>query len=169
MWRVDSPKAAPRAYRLPDRVTAFALHPSVDELAAGSIEGDVLLWSSASSGGTRDTPRSRGSRSVRRVRSCPKPRRYGRGGHSIRLWTLGAEADPEPLVLSGHSDDVVGLTFSLDGLYLASMSGDETVRVWTMDLDRMLERARDIAGRELTSAERERYLRAVAAPVVSHH
>jgi WD40 repeat protein len=48
--------------------------------------------------------------------------------HTMRLWTVGAEAPPLELV--GHEGAVNGLSFGPDGRRLASASFDQTVRVW---------------------------------------
>ena len=43
---------------------------------------------------------------------------------------LDALTGSQTAILSGHTDDVVSLTFSLDGTLLVSGSGDETIKLW---------------------------------------
>ncbi|HVS50630.1 MAG TPA: hypothetical protein VHJ99_17245 [Candidatus Dormibacteraeota bacterium] len=50
---------------------------------------------------------------------------------SIRIWSA---LDGRPLrILEGHTGAVYSLTFSADGLFLASSSQDDTVRLWRTD------------------------------------
>ena len=36
------------------------------------------------------------------------------------------------MIMDGHSDRVVSIAFSPDGQYLASTSGDKTVKIWVV-------------------------------------
>src|SRR5205823_6167549 len=49
----------------------------------------------------------------------------------IRLWDL--DRGQEPLVLKGHTGEVVAVTFSPDGKRLASKSIDGSVRLWDVN------------------------------------
>lgn len=61
---------------------------------------------------------------------------------TIKLWKLGAAMSPVPIApkvslapmqtLEGHSDDVHALAFSPDGKALASISKDNTMRLWSL-------------------------------------
>ncbi len=82
-----------------------------------------------------------------------------------RLWDLSA-ADPAaaPGVLYGHRAEITSLKFSPDGSWLVTGSRDHTVRVWSTYLwslgpDALIDLACRVAGRELTAAEGERFLR----------
>jgi len=53
---------------------------------------------------------------------------------------------------------VFGLAFSPDGTKLATESADGTARVWALDLDDLMEIARDQVTRSLTDEECRQYL-----------
>jgi hypothetical protein len=59
--------------------------------------------------------------------------------------------------LRGHSASITALAFSPDSGWLISASRDNTVRFWKVTLDGLIDVARRAAGRNLSSAEWERY------------
>jgi WD40 repeat protein len=88
----------------------------------------------------------------------------GSADGEARLWDLAAE-DPSqaPGVLYGHQGAVTSLVFSHDGNWLATGSRDHTARVWStylwsLDPERLVDLACQVAGRDLTRGEWEDYL-----------
>jgi WD40 repeat protein len=65
--------------------------------------------------------------------------------------------------LRGHGCTVGGLSFSPDGALLASTSCDG-IRVWALDIDRLLDVARENVTRSLTAEECRTYLHLDACP-----
>ncbi|MHC4806549.1 MAG: protein kinase domain-containing protein, partial [Planctomycetota bacterium] len=49
------------------------------------------------------------------------------GRRRVHIWRMNT---PEKLLLLGHGDKVVGVAFSPNGKWLASVSGDRTLRIW---------------------------------------
>jgi WD40 repeat protein len=81
-------------------------------------------------------------------------------GDAATIWDLAAQ---RPLVeLLGHSGGVGPVDFSPDGSSIVSGGVDRTVRVWRCEvcepIDQLLDLARDRALRDLTPAERARFL-----------
>ncbi len=75
---------------------------------------------------------------------------------STRIWDW--QRDEELLTLTGGG---VRVAFSPDGTLLAGVRaepGRSDVRVWALDVDRLLEIARDRVTRQLTDEECRRYL-----------
>lgn len=77
---------------------------------------------------------------------------------TARIWDLSEENPTQSqLVLRGHSATVYSVAFSPDGQWIVTAGGDRIVRLWDRDIDRAIQRARQLTGRELTPDERERY------------
>jgi WD40 repeat protein/serine/threonine protein kinase len=62
------------------------------------------------------------------------------------------------LVLRGHNSDVYSIAISSDNRWVLTGSSDNTARLWDMDIKRLMVRARELVGRELTDSERTRFL-----------
>lgn len=81
-----------------------------------------------------NTTLHRQSSSLRAVAFSPDGNLLVTGGDDnlVRLWNLNNPGE-NPLVLSGHDDNVWTLMFSPDSRTLASGSVDNTIRLWDMD------------------------------------
>jgi WD40 repeat protein len=78
----------------------------------------------------------------------------------VRLWNVTDPAHPTPLgqPLTGHTDYVNSVVFSPDGHTLATGSGDYTVRLWEMNVDRVIQRICATTTNTLTPAKWEQYI-----------
>ncbi len=78
--------------------------------------------------------------------------------NSARVTHLLAD-DPESttIELRGHSADLTCVGFSPDNRWVITGSLDQTARLWELNIDTLMERARQLVGRELTDEELERY------------
>ena len=74
------------------------------------------------------------------------------------LWDLTAP-DPSKTarLLQGHRENVWSVAISADSRWLVTDASDGTIRRWSLDINWLLDHSREMAGRELTAAERDRY------------
>jgi hypothetical protein len=89
----------------------------------------------------------------------------GEADGTVRLWD--AATGEETLVLTGHSANVVDVTFGPNGRRLASVSLDGTMRVWAIDIEDLLALARAGIERELTDAECRAHIGFGCTPAVA--
>ena len=73
---------------------------------------------------------------------------------SAWLWDV-SEANTRPLVLR-HPSIVSSVDISPDGRWVLTASGN-TIRIWDLDVEASIARARFLAGRELTEKEHKQY------------
>lgn len=76
---------------------------------------------------------------------------------TIRIWDLHApDPSASPLILRGHDTALATVAFHPSGKQLVSSAGGK-IRIWDLELDAAIARARTLAGRELTPEERLQY------------
>ena len=141
-------------------------------LAAAGTSRTVTLWRLSAAGAGREPVRLRGHSGLVGPLEVSNDGRWlataGGRDHedpvsmhvdtTIRLWDLRS-GDParSAVVLGGHSRPVDCLAFSPDSRFLCTASMDGTIRVWSVSTRRMLARAGDAVGRNLSLDEWEQY------------
>ena len=102
-------------------------------------------------------------RSVATAASDRTVRLFDVGSETQRLVLRGSDFDAHSRAVDSASLDARNLAFSPDGSLLASVDGT-TVRVWALDIDDLLEIARQNVTRSLTDEECRQYLHVEACP-----
>jgi WD40 repeat protein len=118
-------------------INALAFSPDGRTLAGAYLEGDVILWDTASTK-VRTTIKPDDERHVTSLAFSPDGKTLaGAVGHRrgrdhvpglIVLWD--ATSGQRRLTLTGHTNAVLSVAYSPDGKRLASGSSDRTVRLW---------------------------------------
>ncbi len=80
---------------------------------------------------------------------------FNYGGESVRLWDISFDPASVPLVLE-HEHGVSDVVFFPEGRRIFTQEMDQ-ICIWDLRIDRLLELARERAGRELTADERSEF------------
>ncbi|KAL7792822.1 hypothetical protein V8C43DRAFT_322159 [Trichoderma afarasin] len=107
VWELDSEHEEIREFAGPNGVTLYGLK---------------RLWDFSLPGGTK-------AEFTSKVAISPDSKYIAAGAREIYIWD--GKSRTTMAILSGHTDEICGLSFSHDGLYLASSSRDRTARIWT--------------------------------------
>ncbi len=116
----------------PARAVAFS--PDGSLIASGGSDSAVRIWDSATGKDVRQIPVIKGQNENEYVARCafsPDGKSLAvASGPIVEIFEV-ATGKPERK-LEGHQQTVYSIAYSPDGHYLASSSGDHTVRIWDM-------------------------------------
>jgi len=74
----------------------------------------------------------------------------------IQIWDLNSPV-VAPVILEGHTNSIKTMDLSRDGKWLATGGWDNTVRVWSLSIEYLMNVACSVAGRSMSPDERERF------------
>ncbi len=129
--------------------------PSSSRIVTAGPEGPVDIWNAES--GTRVAVLAGQSGGVNQGVFSPDGARVATASDDGTVRLFDADSGAEQLVLPGSGCAVRDVAFSPDGTKLASTNCDG-VRIWALDIDDLLEIARQEVGRSLTDEECRQYL-----------
>ena len=146
-------------------INADAMHvdfdPGGSRLATAGLDGQAEIWDVRS--GTRVAVLAGNSGGILDIAFSPDGSRVATASFDGTVRLFEADTGAQHLVLGGHGCGVDSVAFSPDGTRLASASCDG-VRIWALDIDDLLEIARQNVTRSLTDEECRQYLHVEACP-----
>jgi WD40 repeat protein len=166
VWDLKTNPPGSSAYVLSGHTSAvesLAISPNGRWLATGSQDNTARLWNLEAEDPSASSIELLGHEDHIFTMSITSDSRWlATAGHepgAARLWDLTAD-DPSraSVVLRGHTNRIRTIVSSPDGRWIITACDDRTVRLWDLNIDALMDRARQLAGRELRPAERRQYL-----------
>jgi WD40 repeat protein/serine/threonine protein kinase len=144
-----------------DSVTSVAFSPDGKTLASGGHDTTIILWNTAN-GQPIGQPLTGHTDYITGLAFSPNGRMLASSSYDTHLflWDVsrGERIGPP---LAGHNGAVDSVAFSPDGQQVATGGQDGTILVWDVNVDTWKSRACNIANRNLTSAEWDRYFQGI--------
>jgi dipeptidyl aminopeptidase/acylaminoacyl peptidase/energy-coupling factor transporter ATP-binding protein EcfA2 len=159
VWDMTRPQNSPLILKHDDRVRAVAFSPEGNYLACGDDENRVWLWDLKQPDEAHRCEFRGHKGPINALAFSPdgKVLASGSSDGTAKLWEV-KKPEIGPLASLPHDSWVWSLAFNLDATQLATASSDNAVRLWVTRLDILAKRAREKAKRNLTPAEREKYI-----------
>ncbi|HET6447397.1 MAG TPA: BTAD domain-containing putative transcriptional regulator [candidate division Zixibacteria bacterium] len=142
----------------------LAVSPDGRLLAAGRQDGAVLVWDIASGEQLHQLAAHAGL--VLRLAFSEDGSKLASVGFDSLAKVWDAASGQELVTLFGTTGNVFGAAFSPDGKHLATAGGDGTVRIYTLEMDELIELAHGRVTRTLTVEECLNYLRTEQCPAI---
>ncbi len=136
--------------------------PSGSKIATADPRGDVRVWNVRSGAILATLAGHTGG--VSDVAFSPDGSRIATGGFDGNVRLFDADSGRQHLMLRGHTLNISSVAFSPDGTKLASESADGILRIWALDLDDLIQIAKQELTRGLTLDECRRYLHLERCP-----
>ncbi len=159
IWDIAKPQSNPLILKHDDRVRAVAFSPDGNYLASGDDENRVWLWDLRQPDEAHRCEFRGHKGAINALAFSPdgKVLASASADGTAKLWEA-KNAEIGPLASLPHDAWVWSLAFNRDGTELATASSDNAVRLWVTRLDILAQRARQEAKRNLTPAEKEKYI-----------
>jgi WD40 repeat protein len=150
-WRSADGVAVGPVVSLDVRPTAVGFDPAGRRLVVSSEDGRVSLFDAATGGLLGSfVAHPTWIQDVEFDRSGHRLVTGGRQDHTAKVWTLVGDAPAgPPVVLAGHADNLARASFSPDGTIVATVSMDDSARLWDATTGELL---RTVPGASQTAA-----------------
>jgi len=158
-WRNGRFERTGNGYNLGVRIEALAMIAGPDgALAIGGVSGEVAVRELSRAGEPRRFKAHEGPvRGLTFVGTEHELLTAGQDG-ALKWWHLEGDGEPREMALTGHTGAIRELLVDAGGQIAVSMGVDQTLRVWPLTTQGLLQLACGAAGRNLTGDERERLL-----------
>ncbi len=161
VWELSSGEALRSLSAGDEPLWGVAFSPDGEFLAASGPGGTVKVWRVATGELLQSMVGHIGS--VSDVAFSPEGQMLATASEdrTARLWDVSTGR--ELLMLTGHASGIIEVAFSPDGTRLAT-AGDETVRVYVLPIQELIDLARSRLTRSWTEDECRRYLHRATCP-----
>jgi WD40 repeat protein len=142
-----------------NHVEGIAFSPDGRWLATCGQEKTVRLWDLSSPDSIPPARHLHGHNgNVKDVAFSKKGNWFASGGYdNVALLWDSKNLGEDPVRMTGHTSNIYSLAFTADERFLITGSQDRTARVWELQVDILLDLAKQRAGRQLTPTERQQY------------
>ncbi len=155
LWDMDSGELI-SVLQAPAPLSSVVYKPDGSQIAFGCTDGTAILWEPQT--GKKPQFLVGHSGIVWDIDYSPDGRQIATGSMdgTAKIWDPSSRK--ELYTLTGHSSLIGSISFSPDGEYLATTGADGTVRIYVMDVNDLIELARQRVTRSLTTVECRQYL-----------
>lgn len=171
LWDLADPRSARETGVLQGHqgwITALAVDPSGRRLASGSFDRTIRVWDlSAADPSAGALVLSGHTARIQCLAFTPDGSRLVSASldATARLWTFDpASGQPQCVVLRGHKGPIEAMAVTPDGRWLVTGAGqsataeDNSVRVWDLNLDALVDSATYAAAQKLSPTQRQQLL-----------
>ena len=163
-WRQGRFERTDNNYNLAEHIEVLAMSPDGGSLAVGGSLGAVAVLSASSPDPRRFKAHEGPVRGLAFVGAADQLLSAGQDG-ALHWWQLTEVAEPRSMALTGHTGAILGLGVDAGAQVAVSVGADQTLRVWPLTTQGLLRLSCQIAGRDLSTDERDRLLSGPAPPL----
>lgn len=139
--------------------------PEGDRIAAGTWDGTVTIWDVDT--GEELLSFKAFNHTLFRLAFSPEGSQIATSGESVKIWN--AYTGERLLFFENYNQPVYDIAYSPDGRYLATASTDGTVRIQVLNVDELIDLARDRLTRSWTEEECKQFLHLESCALVEEN
>lgn len=143
-------------------IYGVAISPDGSLLVAGDQDGNIHLWNVET--GEKLSLISGHAGLVFRLVFSHDGARLATAGFDRLAKVWDVQSRREMISLYGNASNIFGVSFSPDGKYLATAGADGSIRLYTLQIDQLIDLVKERLTRNLTSEECQKYLHRGTCP-----